>query len=347
MKEFLAGIFAPQELTNGAKEGLPYWIFWLLLCIIFLLIAFIFLRDKDLRRRVDSFLMGMKKKVIKMRLQASLKKENKKKESLLAELGEKAWKKKLRIEFGENLQKKLDSLERAKTQLAKERVEIESKITFLKGELEGYQKRCEQEYNGWKAKKIPYHEKIVEAAAEEKKTKTQIHRKQVELKTTIKKLSKAKEEIHSLQKEADLPASNKNSPKPPVDDRISTLEHQRKHIDNAIQIHREKRICQEREMEKLREKLDQYNEKLKETEKNKKDEIRRFNVEIKEWEKTRERVYEKTKTIEEQMKPLLADFGHIVNKERVDYKELMLFYSKIERAAKKTKDLENQIKKLE
>ncbi len=36
-------------VTDPAREGLPYWAFWLLLCIIILLLFFIFLRDKDLR----------------------------------------------------------------------------------------------------------------------------------------------------------------------------------------------------------------------------------------------------------------------------------------------------------
>ena len=38
----------PLEFQAGGappKEGLPYWTFWLLLCVILLLVAFIFLRD--------------------------------------------------------------------------------------------------------------------------------------------------------------------------------------------------------------------------------------------------------------------------------------------------------------
>jgi hypothetical protein len=101
MKAILENIFSRQTPAPGSSEGLPYWIFWLLLCFILLLLVFIFLRDKDLRRRINLFLFGAKKKLIKLRLHARLKRECRKKEDLIRDLGKKVWEDKLKIPKGE------------------------------------------------------------------------------------------------------------------------------------------------------------------------------------------------------------------------------------------------------
>jgi len=81
-----------------AGEGLPFWAFWLLVSIILLLLFYIFLRDKDLRRRLSSFLSGTKRRMLRLRLQAKLKKERGKKAGLWKELGRTAWSEDLRAE---------------------------------------------------------------------------------------------------------------------------------------------------------------------------------------------------------------------------------------------------------
>ena len=75
----------------GVPEGLPFWLLWFLLCVILLLVAFIFLRDKDLRRRISAFLSGARRHMIRLRLQVKLKKEREKKAALWRELGKLAW----------------------------------------------------------------------------------------------------------------------------------------------------------------------------------------------------------------------------------------------------------------
>ena len=98
-------------VTDPAKEGLPYWTFWLLLCIIILLVFFIFLRDKDLRRRLSAFLSGARRKMIRLRLAARLRREKGKKAGLWKELGRKAWSEDVRIEGTEETFQSLTALE--------------------------------------------------------------------------------------------------------------------------------------------------------------------------------------------------------------------------------------------
>ena len=71
--------------------GLPFWLLWLLLSVILLLVAFIFLRDKDLRRRVSAFLSGARRHMARLRIQVRLKKERERKAALWRELGKLAW----------------------------------------------------------------------------------------------------------------------------------------------------------------------------------------------------------------------------------------------------------------
>ncbi|MGB9765318.1 MAG: hypothetical protein ACPLZD_08200 [Candidatus Saccharicenans sp.] len=70
------------------KEGLPFWIFYLLLSLILLLIFINFLQNKELRRKLNYLLSGPRRKFIKLRLQIKLKKEEEKKDDLFKQLGQ-------------------------------------------------------------------------------------------------------------------------------------------------------------------------------------------------------------------------------------------------------------------
>ncbi len=92
-----------QETSPISKEGLPYWMLWFFLCIIILLITFIFLRDKSLRQRVNLFLSKAKRKLIKTHLQTKIRKEKRKKDELIIELGIKTWKEGIRDKISEKI----------------------------------------------------------------------------------------------------------------------------------------------------------------------------------------------------------------------------------------------------
>jgi len=85
-----------QASGEMAQKSLPYWMFWFLLSTILLLLAVIFLRDKDLRRRMSLFFSGARRKMLRLRLQAKLKKARGKKAGFRKELGEKAWSENIR-----------------------------------------------------------------------------------------------------------------------------------------------------------------------------------------------------------------------------------------------------------
>jgi hypothetical protein len=89
MTPFVLALAASPPEIGG--EGLPYWIAGLLASIIILLLVFIFLRDRDLRHRINEFLSGAKKRVKRAQLRLRLKRERKRRTEALADLGRTAW----------------------------------------------------------------------------------------------------------------------------------------------------------------------------------------------------------------------------------------------------------------
>lgn len=84
---------APLSETAAVsfREGIPYWIFWFLLSLIVLLLIFILLRDKELRRRLSLSLAGTKRRVLRKSLELRLLREKRKKAFLCREIGRTVW----------------------------------------------------------------------------------------------------------------------------------------------------------------------------------------------------------------------------------------------------------------
>lgn len=123
--------------------------FYFLLCIILLLVVFIFLRDKQLRMRISAFLAGARRRSILLRLKFQLKKEKQKRGNLLRQLGEKAWEQDVPVQDSEFIRTELKKLlERKKAsqmewkkaieeleRLHQEEVRVESAEKSPSGEL--------------------------------------------------------------------------------------------------------------------------------------------------------------------------------------------------------------------
>jgi len=186
MKAFLNSIFSFQE-GGAARDGLPFWLFWLLLCVILLLLALIFLRDKDLRQRVNRFFFGFRRKITKIRLQSKIKKENRNKIELLKELGKKAWEEEIKPEQVESITKKIEDLEEKKNLNQKELEKINSKIDRLKKEDSEYRQSQEAKIKKQDVERKPLLEKMTEINGKGKKAE--------------KELNQAKKEVQKAEKE--------------------------------------------------------------------------------------------------------------------------------------------------
>ena len=130
MKEFLSSL-SQQSPAAGSQEGLPFGIFWFLVSVIILLIFFIFLRDKELRRRINLFFFGTKQKLIKIRLQGRLKRERKKKSSLLQNMGKTVWEHKINLAGISPYFEVLNNLEKERTLKVQKIADIDAQILSL------------------------------------------------------------------------------------------------------------------------------------------------------------------------------------------------------------------------
>ena len=93
------------------REGLPYWALYLLLCVILMLLAFIFLRDKERRQRLSLSLHGPRRRFDLLALQTRQARERKKRAGLLRELAWVARRHKVRPKEAAEVWKRLDALE--------------------------------------------------------------------------------------------------------------------------------------------------------------------------------------------------------------------------------------------
>jgi chromosome segregation ATPase len=325
MRGILESIFARQTPPPGSSEGLPYWIFWLLLCVILLLVIFIFLRDKDLRRRINLFLFGAKKKLIKMRLQARLRREFRKKNDFIRGLGKKAWEDKLKIPNGEKTLQELDKLDQNKQDLERESEDVRAKIAELEAEQEKFLRKHRESVTDQESTIKPYMEKLTEIKDEERVLEVKVTEKQKELEGVVRGINAAKDE---------------------TTDRLEELLKQKEEVDETIKKLVEKRLELEKERKDHQGKIDELDKKLKAIEEGGKKRIREFHKEIKEWKKNREKLLERIEHVEKKKDPLFVRLGKQTDETRENQQELSLFYSQIDRSNQRIRELERQIKNL-
>jgi hypothetical protein len=346
MKGILAHIFSEQAPPPGSNEGLPYWTFWLLLFVIFLLVVFIFLRDKDLRRRLNLFLFGAKKKLIKMRLQARLRRENRRKADIFRNLGKKVWEEKIQIPKSEKIALELTKLQQHIEDLEQESKEFQAKITELETDLQKFIQKHEELVKEQMSARNPYQEKLMAIVNEERLMEIDITQKQKEFEGLVRGINTLRNDNHQ-QEDNPVPSGTKaQNNRTKSSDKLEELIHKRDKTNKWIKNLVEKRLALERERKFHQEKIDELDGKLKKIEEGGKKRIKEFHKEIKEWRKNKEKLLERIKNNEKRKDPLLERFGEKADESRVNQESLSLFYSQIDRSSERIQELEQQIKNL-
>ena len=325
MRGFLENIFAKQTPPPGSNEGLPYWTFWLLLFVILLLVVFIFLRDKNLRRRINLFLFGARKKLIKLRLQTRLKREHRKKDELIRSFGKKIWEEKIKIPMGEKIHQELEKLEQNKQDLERESKDVLSKIKGLEADQEKFIQKHKDSVTEYESARKPNQEKSSEIKDEERLLEVKVMEKQKELEGVVRGI---------------------NASRNKADDRLEKLIKQREEMDETIKKLVGKRLDLEKERKDHQEKIDELDKKLKAIEEGGKKRIREFHKEIKEWKRNKEKLLEKIEHVEKKKDPLFVRLGKQTDETRENHQELSVFYSQIDRSNERIGELEQQIKNL-
>lgn len=304
-----------QPLPDPAREGLPYWIFWLLLSIILLLLFFIFLRDKDLRRRLSAFLSGAKRTMLRLRLQAKLKKERDKKSELWKELGRKAWSEDIQVEGTAEVCRRLKVLEEEQSARQMEWHEIYSQIEALGKQHENVRKSQHETVRAEEALKKPFKDRMAELKEREKE-----HKKQ---------RAQAEKEIRDAG--AGLRASG------------STVDE----IKGRLTGIGEEEARLEKEKAAVQAELDARDRKIREMELKHREEDRVSDKGIREWENKKEAVQQRIVELKKTSEPLYESLGKTLDESRIGHKELALCYFQIDGVNKAIQDLQTRIEKLQ
>lgn len=339
MREFLTGLFQTQNIPEGSREGLPYWIFWLLLLVIMLLLTFIFLRDKDLRRRLDSFFSGLRKRLIKLRLQSILKKEKQKQDGFITDLGQTSRDHKLSTNGGEEINTQLGEIENKLSDLKKNHREHSEKIQDLNHELDEFRRTQEKQIQRIQSEKIPFQENLDRSREEEKDIATEVSRLHNLREVTMKELNLKRKSAASREAGAEAGMET-------IEEEAASLKKMEKTLaktDEKIEKLVRKKTGLEKTSEKDREKIDAIEKKIKRLNEETRNESKVLQKEIKEWEKNLAKLLERIKALESEKIPLFKSLGRLLDEHRDPHPNLAPIYSKIDRTRRRIKDIEKQI----
>ncbi|MBS3819269.1 hypothetical protein KGY73_07170 [bacterium] len=218
-------IFLFQQSPSPPDGGLPFWIFWLLTSFIFLLLVFIFLRDKQLRQRINSFFFRLRKQLIAFHLRHKHKKELREKNTLFKEIGQTAWMKGISMKENPGITQQLSYLDKKSQTHHQQLKGAHSELDSLQREL----KKARQEIQSLKEEKPELKKKNKNSFPDSSHIYKRI---QQHLRTKKARVQNIKKEIQKLEKT-----------KKKINQDINHIENQKENLfQNLGQLVKEKRI---------------------------------------------------------------------------------------------------------
>jgi chromosome segregation ATPase len=319
-----------------AAEGLPFWLLWFLLCVILLLLVIIFLRDKDLRRRISVFLSGARRHMIRLRLQAKLKKEKAKKAALWRELGKLAWSEDVKAACIDDECRKLAGLEEEIGRHQKTWHDVYSHIETLGREhdaaLHRFRTLVAEQEEGLAGRK----REVLDA-----------------LEASLRETEAAEAALKAVEKEF---RQAEDSPKTSGSDRTAKVDKSREKaatLAKEIRALREKsprlqeeRYRLDRRLEEIESRVRVFNAAIHRIEEEYRERLQAREKEIREWQRTKERVQDKIVEVKRLMEPLFENVGRILDEARLLDEGLAVVYFQIDGVNKTISDLEIHLEHL-
>jgi chromosome segregation ATPase len=346
MNGLLAGAAAFQASTD-LTEGLPFWLFWFLLCVILLLLAFIFLRDKKLRRRLSAFLSGARRRMLRLRLQARLKKESLKKAAFWMELGKKAWSEDVTAACIAEECRKLAELEGEMhvhqmswhqiysriEALGREHEETTGRFRALIKEQEDARRPFEDERRARAARKSEILDAIGGAAWEIDSAGAQ-----------VKALDREARSVEDNPKMSDLDKAERLNK---IQEKAEVLSARIRALQKKVPLLHEERQNLERRQAEAEAQIEVFNRRIREIEDEQKLASRSHERELQEWLKNKERAQDQIIEIKRLMEPLFMNMGRALDESRIDHDDLTVVYFQIDAVDKAIRDIEARIERLQ
>jgi len=335
-----------QEAATIPAEGLPTWLFYLLICVILFLVLFIFLRDKDLRRRLSAFLSSAKRKMIRLRLQARLKKEKERKALLWNELGKTAWSEDIPLDSAADIRRKLAAVEEERQARQLEWQDLYSRIEALN--------RVHQEAR-------TRHTDLLEALAAERRPPADRHQAvEARLQALAREAEQRPERLTAAEYEIRATEGEMRSA---VDDRKlsdaeRTAQHEkgRAHIRDLLALQEElrargpnleaERAALAAEESALRLRLDENAARREQALADWQKREGLFQTEMHGLEKARDGVQNRLVELKRLSEPLFESFGKAVDEARPEHETLALHYFQIDGVERRIQELASRIENL-
>jgi chromosome segregation ATPase len=343
----LASAFQEAAPSESVPEGLPFWLLWFLLCVILLLIVFIFLRDKDLRRKISSFLSGARRHMIRLRLQVKLRKEKGRKAALWRELGKVAWSEDVRAPCIEEECGKLAGLEEEIGRQQKTWHEVYSRIEVLGREHEDALKRYRALVAEQEEGRRPHQEAMLALAARKREILDALEASLREAEEAEAQLQSLAKEIRQAEENPKLAAADKLARTDKAREKAAALTGLIRALREKGPLLQEERYRLDRKLEEIEGRVRVFNAAIRRIEDEYRDRLLAREKEIREWQRSKERIQDKIVDVKRLMDPLYENVGRILDGARVDNEELAVVYFQIDGVDKTIADLEARLEHLQ
>ena len=335
-----------QAPSSGVPEGLPFWLLWFLLCVILLLVVFIFLRDKDLRRRISAFLSGARRHMLRLRLQAKLKKELEKKAALWRELGRQAWNQDIQASCIEGPCARLADLDHEIGRHQKTWHDVYSRIEVLGREHDAALARFRALVAEQEESRRPHQEEMLALARKKAELLEALESSLRETEAAESQLDAVRRDIRQLEA----------TTRPSESERAARLERDREKEGSLIGLLaalrekvprlQEERYRLDRRLEEVEARVRVINAGIERIDGEYHERLQAAEREIREWQKAKERVQDKIVDVKRLMEPIFETVGRILDEARVGHEDLAVIYFQIDGVNKAVADLEARLEHL-
>jgi len=331
---------------SGGSEGLPFWLLWLLLCVILLLVALIFLRDKDLRRRISAFLSGARRHMLRLRLQAKLKSEKEKKRALWRELGKQAWNEDVHAACIDEECARLSVLDDEIGRHQKTWHDVYSRIEVLGREHDAAVQRFRELIAEQEEARRPHQEEMLALANKKKGLLEALEASLRETESAESQLRAADKDVRQIEANAKLSEPDRTARLDKARQKAGALTALIRALRDQSPRLQEERYRLDRRLEEVEARVRVFNAAIARIEEEYRERLQAREKEIREWQKAKDRLQDKIVDVKRLMEPLFENVGRILDEARLDHEELSVIYFQIDGVNKASADLEERLEHL-
>ena len=330
----------------GVPEGIPYWLLWVLLCVILLLVAFIFLRDKDLRRRVSAFLSGARRHMARLRLQVKLRKERQKKVALWRELGKLAWNEDVRAPCIDAECAKLSDLDDEIGRHQKTWHDVYSRIEVLGREHDAALTRYRSLVAEQEEARRPHQEEMLALANRKKELLEALESSLREAEAAESQLASVEKDTRQIEGHPRLAEADRKARADRAREKALSLSALVRDLRDKIPRFQDERYRLDRRLEEVEGRVRVFNAAIHRIEEEYRERLQAREKEIREWQKAKDHTQDKIVDVKRLMEPLFESVGRILDEARIGPEALAVLYFQIDGVNRTIAELEARLERL-